>query len=66
MAYIDARTTKFYLCKFFLAAPNFASRETFEELPTERMFLREMLVLQETYLALGRWLASCFRFVSAS
>jgi hypothetical protein len=24
------------------------------------MFLRKMVVLQETYLALGRWLACCF------
>jgi hypothetical protein len=66
MAYIDARTTKFYFCKFFLAAPIFASRETFEKLPTEQMFLSEMVVLQETYLASGCWLACCFCFVSAS
>ncbi len=66
MAYIDARTTKFYFCKFFLAAPIFASRETAEKFPKERMFLREMVVLQETYLALGCWLACCFCFVSAS
>jgi hypothetical protein len=51
MAYVDARTTKFYFCKFFLAAPIFTSRETLEKLPTERMFLRKMVVLQETYLA---------------
>jgi hypothetical protein len=65
-AYVDAGTTKFYFCKFFLAAPIFVSRETFEKLPMERMFLREMVVLQETYLALGCWLACCFYFVSAS
>jgi hypothetical protein len=51
MAYVDARTMKFYFCEFFHAAPIFASRETFEKLPTEWMFLREMVVLQETYLA---------------
>ncbi len=50
-AYVDAHATKFYFCKFFLAAPIFASRETFKNLPTERMFLRETVVLQETYLA---------------
>ena len=66
MAYIDAHTTKFYFCEFFLAAPIFASRETAEKVPTERMFLRETVVLQETYLASGRWLACCFCFVSAS
>jgi hypothetical protein len=37
-AYVDARTMKFYFCEFFLSAPIFASRETFEKLPTERMF----------------------------
>jgi hypothetical protein len=66
MAYVDARTTKFYVRKIFLVAPIFASRETFEKLPMEQMFLHEMVVLQETYLALGRWLACCFCFVSAS
>jgi hypothetical protein len=66
MAYVDAHTTTFNFCNFFLAAPIFASRETAEKFPTERMFLRKMVVLQETYLALGRWLACCFCFVSAS
>jgi hypothetical protein len=66
MAYIDAHTTKFYFCEFFLAAPIFASPETFEKLPTEWMFLRKMVVLQEAYLVSGRWLACCFCFVSAS
>jgi hypothetical protein len=65
-AYVDAGTTKFYFCKFFLAAPIFASQETFEKLPTERMFLCKMVVLRETYLALECWLACCFCFVSAS
>jgi hypothetical protein len=65
-AYVDARTTKIYFCEFFLAAPIFASRETFEKLPTERMFLHKRVVLQETYLASGCWLACCFCFVSAS
>jgi hypothetical protein len=65
-AYVDACTTKFYFCEFFLAAPIFASQETFEKLPTERMFLRGMVVLQVTYLASGHWLACCFCFVSAS
>jgi hypothetical protein len=64
MVYVDAPTTKFNFCEFFLAAPIFASRETFEKIPTEWMILREMVVLQETYLALGRWLACCFCFVS--
>ncbi len=49
MAYVDARTTKFYFRKFFLAASIFASRETFEKLPIEC----KMVVLQETYLLLG-------------
>jgi hypothetical protein len=44
-AYVDARTTKFYFLKFFLAAPIFASRETFEKLPTEWLFLCKMVVL---------------------
>jgi hypothetical protein len=66
MAYVDARTTKFYFCEFFLAAPIFASQETFEKLPMEWMFLRKMVVLQETYLASRCWLACCLCFVSAS
>ncbi len=41
MAYVDACTMKFYFCKFFLAAPIFASRENFEKLPTKWMFLRK-------------------------
>jgi hypothetical protein len=65
-AYVDARTTKFYFCKFFLAVPIFASRETFEKIPMEQMFLCKMVVLRETYLPSGRWLACCFCFVSAS
>jgi hypothetical protein len=36
MAYVDAHTTKFNFRKFFLAAPIiFASRVTFEKLPTD-------------------------------
>ncbi len=66
MAYVNARTTKFYFCKLFLAVPIFANRETCEKIPTERLFLHEMVVLQGTYLALGRWLACYFCFVSAS
>jgi hypothetical protein len=66
MAYVDACTMKFYFCEFFLAAPIFTSRETFEKLPTEQMFLCKMVVLRETYLAPGRWLACYFCFVSTS
>ncbi len=51
MAYVDACTTKFYFCKFFLAAPIFASQEISEKIPTEPLFLRKMVVLQETFLA---------------
>jgi hypothetical protein len=65
-AYIDACTTIFYFCKFFLAVPIFVSQETSEKIPAERLFLRKMVVLQETYLALGCWLACCFCFVSTS
>ncbi len=65
-AYVEARTTKFYFCKFFTAVPIFASRETSEKIPMEGLFLRRMVVLQETYLALGCWLACCVCFVSAS
>jgi hypothetical protein len=65
-AYVDAGTKKNYFIELFLAAPIFASQETFEKLPMERMFLRKMEVLQETHLALGRWLACCFCFVSVS
>ncbi len=65
-AYVDARTTNFFFCELFLAVPIFASRETSAKIPTEWLFLRKMVVLQETYLALGRWLACCFCFVSAS
>jgi hypothetical protein len=64
--YVDACTMKFYFCELFLAVPICASRETSEKILTEWLFLREMVVLQETYLALGRWLACCFCFVSAS
>jgi hypothetical protein len=66
MAYADAHTTKLYFREFFLAVPIFASRETSEKIPMERLFLHKMVVLQETYLALGRWLACCFCFVCAS
>jgi hypothetical protein len=66
MAYVDARTTKFYFREFFFAVPIVASRETFEKILTERMFLRKMVVLRETYLASGCWLACCFCFVSTS
>ncbi len=65
-AYADARTTKFYFRMFFLAIPIFTSRETSEKIPAERLFLRKMVVLRETYLASGCWLACCFCFVSAS
>ncbi len=63
VAYVDACTTKLNFCKFFLAIPIFASRETSEKILTERLFLHEMVVLQETYLALGCWLACCFCFI---
>jgi hypothetical protein len=63
---IDACTAKFYFHILFLAVPIFASRETSEKIPTERLFLRKMVVLQVTCLALGCWLACCFFFVSAS
>jgi hypothetical protein len=66
MAYVDACTTKFYFCEFFLPVPIFVSQETSEKIPTERLFLRKVVVLRETYLALGCWLACCFCFVSAS
>jgi hypothetical protein len=56
-AYVDAHKSNFYFRGFFLVAPIFASRETFEKLPTKQMFLRKMVVLQETYLAPGCWLA---------
>jgi hypothetical protein len=52
-AYVDTGTTKFYLCELFLAVPIFVSLETSEKIPMERMFLREMVVLQETYLIVG-------------
>jgi hypothetical protein len=65
-ACVDTCTTQFYFCEFFLVTPIFASQETFEKIPAEWIFLREMVVLQETYLALGCWLACCFCFVSAS
>jgi hypothetical protein len=65
-AHVDACTTKFYFRKLFLAVPFFANRETSEKILMEQLFLREMVVLQETYLAMGCWLACCFCFVSAS
>jgi hypothetical protein len=65
-AYVDACTTKFYFPELFLAVQIFASQETSEKIPTGRLYLREMGVLQETYLALGCWLACCFCFVSTS
>jgi hypothetical protein len=66
MAYVDAHTRKFYFHEFFLAVPIFASQEASEKIPTERLFLRKMVVLQEKHLALGCWLACCFCFVSTS
>jgi hypothetical protein len=48
MAYIDAHTKKFHFREFFLAVPIFASRETSEKIPTERLFLCKMVFLQET------------------
>jgi hypothetical protein len=60
MAYVDARTTKFHFCKLFLVVPIFTSQETCEKIMTERLFLCKIIVLQETYPALGRWLACCF------
>ncbi len=65
-AYVDAPTTKFYFRELFLAVPIFAGRENSEKIPTKGLFLCKMEVLQETYLALGCWLACCFCFVSAS
>ena len=38
-AYVDAQTTKFYFCKFFLAAPIFACQETSEKILAERLLL---------------------------
>ncbi len=64
MEYIDARTTKFYFCELFFVVPIFASRETSEKIPTEWLFLRKMVVLQETYLALGRWLLAAFALLA--
>ncbi len=52
-AFIDACTMKFYFCELFLMVPIFASQETSEKIPTEWLFLRKMVVLQETYLAFG-------------
>ena len=52
-AYVDACTTKFYFHEFFLAVPIVASRETSEKILMEWLFLREMVVLQETYHRLG-------------
>jgi hypothetical protein len=66
MAYEDAHTTKFCFCELFLAVPFFACREFSEKIPTERLFLCKTAVLQETYLALGRWLTCCIWFVSVS
>ncbi len=66
MGYVDARATKFFFHEFFLAAPIFTSRETFEKLLTEQMFLCKMVILQETYLVSGCWLVCCFCIVSAS
>jgi hypothetical protein len=66
MVYVDALTTKFYFCELFLMVPIFASRETSEKILTEWLFLHKTVVLQETYLASGHWLACCFCFVSAS
>jgi hypothetical protein len=66
MAYVDACTTIFFFRELFLAAPIFAIRNTSEKIPMELMFLRKMVVLRETYLASGCWLACCLRFVSAS
>ncbi len=58
-AYVDVFTTKFYFHKFFQI---FAS----QEIPMERLFLRDMVVLHKAHLASGRWLACCFCFVRAS
>ncbi len=58
-AYIDAHTTKFYFCKLFSCGPNFSESRNFWE-------DSKMVVLQETYIALGRWLACCFCFVASA
>jgi hypothetical protein len=42
----------------------FASQETSEEIPTERLFLCKMVVLQETYLVLGHWLLAAFALLA--
>ena len=66
MACVDARTTNFYSRVLFLAVPFFSNRETSEKDLMERLFFCKTVVLQETDLAVGRWLACCFCFVSAS
>jgi hypothetical protein len=49
-AYVDACITKLLFLQDFLAVPFLAGRDTAEKVPTEQMFLCEMVVLQETYL----------------
>ncbi len=63
---LDTHAAKFYFCNWFLAVPIFASQETSKMIPMERLFLRKTVVLQETYLVLGLWLACHFCFVNTS
>jgi hypothetical protein len=56
----------FVFASCFSGSHFFASWESSEKIPLEWLFLRKMVVLQETYLALGRWLACCFCFINAS
>jgi hypothetical protein len=48
MVYVDACTAKVYLCKLILMVPLFTCQETSEKILMERLFLRKMVVLQET------------------
>jgi hypothetical protein len=66
MAYGDACTAKFCFCKLFLAVPFFVCGETSEKDLMERLFLCKMVVLQERYLALGRWFACCFALLASA
>ena len=67
MAYVEAPKTKNFFLGVISLGPIFLVLRNFSEDSDGWLFLCKIVVFQETYLlAMGRWLACCFCFVSAS
>jgi hypothetical protein len=64
--YVDAPTTKFYLCKLFLVVPFLAHHDTFWEGFSGTAIPTRKAVLEETSYHRGLDLASCSYLVRAS